>query len=1009
MDETRLGETLGGDDATAGAARRQAGAKLRRGAAVGRYVILDPLGAGTMGMVYAAFDPDLDRRIAIKLLRPEPGRRASTTSARRARLLREAQALARLQHPNVVTVHDVGEHDDQIYVAMELVDGVTLKQWLGASPPRDEVMRVMLAAGRGLAAAHDKGLVHRDFKPDNVMLERDASGAVTRVVVLDFGLAASLEEAGASSCGGSSLHSGDLAVDLTRTGAVMGTPAYMSPEQHAGGSADAASDQFSFCVALYEALYGTRPFEGENLALLAARVMAGVVDPPPSDRRVPTWLRRVVMRGLSRKPADRFPSVSALLVALEDDPSRRRRRFFAVATAVGVVGVAFAGSRWREHEREAQCRAEASTIDEVYDAAARDDIEAAMLATGLPYAAAAWQRLRPQLDARVAEWRTTRLETCLARPTLGPDQRAGQDGCLDDDRERLSLWIDILREADATVVNQAPWVLRRRGTDECRDLERLRRREIVGDDPDQRTRVRELSRRLMRVNLLGDAGRFDEQLVLADSCLEQARELDTPSLVLAARLERGDALARLERYEEAAEVLEEAFFAARRLGDEPRAARAALQLTAITGSSLSQFDVGRRWARHADASLPVDDRDPLVQAELQQQRAAVEQAAGNYASAREFGETALRTYERSLEADSIELLAPLTSLGVTYMRLAEHERARALFRRVLDISIRRLGPDHPRVAEAKNSLGNAYARLGAPEQAEVLFREASTTQRELGLLRPQLRSLSNLSMSLRLQDKTQEALEILDHSVAIARRTHIQGDRELGIAIVNHGQALEAAGRLDDAIGDYEEALAQFEDNLGPDHVETADAVYVLAVAAYRHGDARRAFDLAVRMLRTLGPALAPDHPKIMSALQLLAGTGFTLDECETVVDSVAPFLPSLQTSTRATNERQIVFMGYAGCARRVKGAAYALPYARRAVELAEEAGVPDNNGAAARFELGRTLWESGAREEGGAMAQQAFATLAEVAARTPNAVDGLDQMRQWLADNPGVLPQSAL
>ena len=241
--------------------RRRYDRPLERGDAVGRYLVLDRLGAGGMGVVYTAYDPELDRRIALKLL--APALESTGATAGRARLVREAQAMARVTHPNVVTVHDVGEHDGQVFVAMELVDGDTLTAWRSASVRTwSDELAVMRAAGRGLAAAHAKGLVHRDFKPDNVMVARDG-----RVLVMDFGLARAQGEAGGSTSPFEALVHEDnsaLSVELTRQGAIMGTPAYMAPEQHLGGETDARSDQFSFCVALYEGLWRARPFEARR-------------------------------------------------------------------------------------------------------------------------------------------------------------------------------------------------------------------------------------------------------------------------------------------------------------------------------------------------------------------------------------------------------------------------------------------------------------------------------------------------------------------------------------------------------------------------------------------------------------------------------------------------------------------------------------------------------------------------------------------------------------------------
>jgi serine/threonine protein kinase len=241
-----------------GAPPAPATSALGRGDRLGRYVIIDLLGSGGMGVVYTAYDPDLDRRVALKLLRPDRGPSWGETG--RLRLLREAQAIARLSHPNVIAVYDAGSFGDQVFVAMEFIEGGTLRQWLEERPPWREVLDRFLLAGRGLAAAHAAGLVHRDFKPDNVLLSRDG-----RVRVMDFGLArpigepSRMEEWRAPAGSG-----GNLASPLTQWGEALGTPGYMAPEQLRGEASDARSDQFSFCVSLYEALYGERPFLGDS-------------------------------------------------------------------------------------------------------------------------------------------------------------------------------------------------------------------------------------------------------------------------------------------------------------------------------------------------------------------------------------------------------------------------------------------------------------------------------------------------------------------------------------------------------------------------------------------------------------------------------------------------------------------------------------------------------------------------------------------------------------------------
>jgi WD40 repeat protein/predicted Ser/Thr protein kinase len=302
-------------------------------AKIGRFTIVRKLGAGGMGVVYVAYDEQLDRRVAVKLLR-----NTVASSEAQVRLEREAQAMARLSHPNVVTVHEVGRHDGQVFMAMEFVDGEDLRQWLTRSK-RDwrEVVAVFLQAGEGLAAAHEAGIVHRDFKPDNVLVGNDG-----RVRVADFGLANSVNTVAGPVDPSLSDSQRRLGVALTRPGAVMGTPAYMPPEQFRGAATDAQADQFSFCVALWEGLYGARPFKGKTLLELSMAVAAGEVIEPPQDSAVPTWLRAVMLRALAAEPSARWGSMREMLDVLARDPEARRRRI-ALVLGFSLAGLALVG------------------------------------------------------------------------------------------------------------------------------------------------------------------------------------------------------------------------------------------------------------------------------------------------------------------------------------------------------------------------------------------------------------------------------------------------------------------------------------------------------------------------------------------------------------------------------------------------------------------------------------------------------------------------------------------
>ncbi|HVR01710.1 MAG TPA: serine/threonine-protein kinase, partial [Polyangia bacterium] len=305
------------------------GVALFRGGMIGRYIVLGLLGKGGMGVVYSAYDPELDRKIALKLLRVAHRKKGEDVDAKRTRLLREAKAIARLSHPAVVVVYDVGTFQDQVFIAMELVDGMTAMRWRATrNPSWKEVLRVFIEAGEGIEAAHAADLIHRDFKPENVMVTREG-----KVRVMDFGLARTMERItedvppDAADGDGPTLPSIRQAESrLTNEGNVVGTPAYMPPEQYLGVT-DERSDQFSFCVSLYECVYGQHPFEARTSFGLTGNVQAGRIHDAPANTKVPLWLRKILLRGMKPRPEDRYASMPELLDVLGRDPAVARRRW----------------------------------------------------------------------------------------------------------------------------------------------------------------------------------------------------------------------------------------------------------------------------------------------------------------------------------------------------------------------------------------------------------------------------------------------------------------------------------------------------------------------------------------------------------------------------------------------------------------------------------------------------------------------------------------------------------
>lgn len=398
----------------------------------GRYVVLGPIGAGGMGMVLVAYDPALDRRVALKLLHPRSTRPGGPGAAP---IEREAQAMARLSHPNVVSVFDVNQVGDQTFVAMELVEGSTLRAWLAERPrPWREIVDMFVAAGRGLAAAHAAGLVHRDFKPDNVLIGRDG-----RPRISDFGLVCD-----AAGDAGAFPEGAPRGTIVSNRGSAVGTPAYMSPEQWAGRPVDGRGDQFAFCVALWEALARRRPFAGLTPSEFCAAVQAGAVIEPSGRPSVPRRLQAALRRGLAIDPAARWPDMPALLDVLAGAAERRRQPAVAALVAstaiAAVAGVLAPGAR-RAPE---VCAAPTARLSAMWSPARRDLLRVRLVALDRDQGATRLAKLSSVLDLGARDWSAMHIEVCRATRIDGRQS----DTLLDRRMECLDQW---LGELDDTV------------------------------------------------------------------------------------------------------------------------------------------------------------------------------------------------------------------------------------------------------------------------------------------------------------------------------------------------------------------------------------------------------------------------------------------------------------------------------------------------------------------------------------------------------------------------------
>jgi tetratricopeptide (TPR) repeat protein/predicted Ser/Thr protein kinase len=506
-------------------------------ARIGRYVLLGGQADGGMGVVYAAYDPELHRKVALKVLHP----RRQSDDAAHERLIAEARALARLDHPNVVKVHDVISHGDQVVIVMEWVEGTTLAAWEHKRRSWRDLVAIYVQAGHGLAAAHDVGVVHRDFKPANAIVGNDG-----RVRVLDFGLASPATTNGehaAAPAGRMAVGSSDnaWAADVTATGDVVGTLAYAAPEQLAGEPATPASDQFSFAVALHRALEGMPPFAGDNASDLLRSIRSRQITLATDPRAVPAWLRSALHRALAPTPDARFPSLTALLAELTRPRGWRRWRIPAALSAcTAAVAVAIL-TRPGTADPLAACDGGTTEIAAVWNPVARAQLHTSLDALATPVARDARDRVLRGLDGYRDRWTAQHRDACVAH-------RRGQQSAALLDRRMLCLQhrlgdlrasIGILQQFDAASASKATDVVARMPSPtDCGELERLQA-DVEPPSPTQRPAVDAVRAQLSQAAALDRAGRSAEALAAATAALAAAERTGYPPAVAEAALLRG--------------------------------------------------------------------------------------------------------------------------------------------------------------------------------------------------------------------------------------------------------------------------------------------------------------------------------------------------------------------------------------------------------------------------------------------------------------------------------------
>jgi tetratricopeptide (TPR) repeat protein len=851
--------------------------ELARGEPLGRHIVLERLGAGGMGVVYAAYDPELDRKIAVKLIRGLGEDRAGA-----ARLLREAKAMARLTHPNVITVHDVGVlPDGQVFVAMEFVDGLTLRAWQQRAPRTwQEILAVYSDAGRGLAAAHAVGLVHRDFKPDNVLVGHDG-----RVRVLDFGLARAEDHASSpadlararDSNIVTALGPAEASEPLTQDGAVVGTPAYMAPEQRLAIAVDARGDQFSFCVSLWEALTDDPPFTGDTQFALLDAVHERRFTPVPRDIKVPRKLLRVLERGLAALPAGRWPDMDALLAALAPRRSRARGVALTGAFAAAAAGLAYGLSRGTDPS--ALCLGVATRADAVWDDEARAAVRVAFAATGRPYAEAAREAVEADLDRHLADWKTMAADNCAATQIRGEQSPALMDrrlACLNERLEETRALVQLFRDADGPVVERA--VLAARALTPlsgCADVAALTAPETaLPDDPEARATIVDRRLQLAELRALLHTGRYARGLELATPLAEDARGLGFRPLTAEADLLLGEFLCRKGRASEGAASLTDAVWTATAVKHDAPLIEATLELVYCVGIRGGKLSEANLWARHAEAAIERAGAEREAnRLTLLGYRGLLAHDEGRFDVALELTQQAVVAAERLHGPDGLQVAGNLGYLGSIDEKLGHYPEALQHHRRALEISERILGPDHPRVGIHCNNLATVHGHLGSYDDAlRYQNRDLEIALASLGPDHPDTGLSYTNRGTLHIESgRHAEGLLDLQRADAIYARS-LAPDHPDRLALDNNiGTILVDLGRLDEAERHLQRSLVGSLATLGPDHPAVAYADEGLGRVATLRGDFAIARVHLERGLAIREATLGPDHIDVVDALSGLA------------------------------------------------------------------------------------------------------------------------------------------
>lgn len=825
---------------------------IARGTIIGRYTVLEHLGSGGMASVYSAYDKQLERIVALKMLRAE-----LEVDEVRTRMLREAQAMARLKHEHVVTVYEVGTFDARIFIAMEYVDGATLSAWSKEPRPWRELLRILEAAGRGLAAAHEAGLVHRDFKPDNVLVGKDG-----RVLVSDFGIARSHSNSNSSSepeldqasegddretelrtrttpRGGVAV-SGTLSADigastdederesqpsggpqsasrshtdrLTQEGAVLGTPGFIAPEHLFAGVDDARSDQFSFCVTMYRVLYGKRPYEFRNIVTYC-EALQGPPEAPPAKTPIPGWVHEIILRGLQRDPALRFASMNELLDALEHDPSRRFRAWAGGALAVTacVAGLVVYGRHRAELRR--QCDEGDALMALSWSAESASKLRTALQQSGNKHAADIAERAIERLDQYAGSWKATYRGVAEATLMHGREEQGVMSRrlrCLERAREQLDAVSDVLANADTSVVQHtldAVYALPVPAS--CATIEATNLPTLPGS-PDLRARVLECERLVARALALTNAGEVVKAEEVAQHGIAEARAI--PYARTEAELLLVDAQSKQQRGDKKAAIQSylHAFASAQRAADDALAVRAAARMGSMLSSWMQKPEEAERWIIAAEGIADRAGRDDASQAEVLTGRMVVNNWLGRSEKNVEIHDKVIELSRRLYGERDLRVARAISNRSVTLEMLGQSDRSIEDRRAAIDMITALTGPDNPALALDYFNLGVSLSTLHRHAEAKTAFERAFKLQADMPPGALTVNIYEGLADSNLHESPPDVTISVVQKGLDVARTLGNGGMREWGLRLVR-AEALAKQGDLPGKANECREVLADQE------------------------------------------------------------------------------------------------------------------------------------------------------------------------------------------------------